>query len=1798
MLLLVTTLCWLISITAAISPPAVADQNLLVDTGCETLEEVGWDDGSLWEVWEGYVACQASSEIGVSGSHRAECDDSYGCQVVQYVDLNSFADNIDDGTLALRVGAWIGGTGVGFGGGGDEMELAGRKMQQMAIAKSTARKMFLAQCDNQCPIDEGPPMMAKGRKFEGASFSGSGSSFPSGSSAGGDCGCEDEPPMEIPMSRRMHAQVAHRRRMMAQSGCMCPPPEPPMMLEGHRMSMASFGGSGSGCDQFPPPMMESSRKMHMSAMPPEPFCDPFGPSMIGMIQVVFYDEDGDEIGDRVSFGSAHDTEELYLHERSLCIPVGAREAEFQLLLADFSYYDEPFFVIHDTRSASYTPVLPALGTQLLLNPGAELDFADLACDSQAWIQFVGSPRPNDDVIREFPEANRGFLGYYDWEAAMYQKVDISAFAATIDAGEAAATISVYLGGVDFEDDGAEVEIRFYTDSDLTDALDGGYSDTDVVYAEHRDYETGFVQRWLQVCVPVSARYAKVTAWFYRSDGVMNDASADWFTFYINQSQPNPTPELGKNIILDGKADQPLVDVDACNMAWQIDDWQDDYLRRNDDNQFHGDGWMYQMIDISPFAALIDAGDIEVFVSAALGALYNTDEWTEIYVEFYEDDEMDDYVTDIFLSGPEPDMRNDDTGIIHRERGSCWAPRHTHAGVQGDGLGSWQPLTTSIAGARYIVVWLEHSWPSLSDNITVTLTQISTMPPNLIKDHDAETGKAAWIQTDDQLGIITYDDLYNVREWGGDPAVAACPGWNTFVGPGDSNSVLAHQLISICQYNRTVDAGGQTFHFSAMLGGNGNQPESFTVTLKWILEDGEYSTEPDVVLGPVTAEERLYTEGFVRRTLTGVVPTGARIAEVTLSAPGVSSNDAMVDQMELYMTSATPTVSLTENPHIHRGEHIGPNLIVNGDAEGGNTSSWSPATMVATQYASTTHPGVAATHASPTAGNYFFDATGLSTATIVQTITVPSEYFTSIDAGSQIAELSAWIGGKEVQLDVLAVTAILQPSNVMVHLRSPTLCEREGHSGLMFRNTTASVPALTRSIQIIVEATALDADGADVYIDDIFFGFPSAATPIPPTDTSSPAAVTSPAPTVTNATTDAPNSTDAGSSTTAPPVSTSSATDNNTTTAVPPVSTTNPSTTNPPSPSTSEAPANATNALITTTEAPVRVVVDTPRPSTAQPIPPTTSQTAASAAPTSLQLPPSLVPGPTQAPVMPTIVVEASTTNSRNITIDVTAFAACGSTVQIEAFVEARISIAISPSDVISCRPAFPGVVCTYRNLDLITAGSIQQQQIHLELLIEAPSYYGNSITFVFTAACLDNVDSSVLAGSMPIQDGNGTALPTTHSQLSTSTDGHVVSEVTTGTFAPLEPGVAPPTPRPVVPNPTPAPLQTTNAPPPAARISGAALGIFGFQGQQVSCLEPLFGTWVAFIIFMIAFFFVRIALGRRDKDEIPNTHEKIPQWRSLAIQHPYMGMFLPCHAQCVFIHIVNPFSHVLAVIMSAAVLVRFVTSHSDDSMTSLWIYSCIAIAIAQPWKHMLQYFYDNWTYDPKELEIEEELYRAAMGRKRSSALVSNLRNSCLEMPASKTGLENFVDLSEIELVEEYGEDEDELPTIVATADDRRKQQPTSALAKKGSKKDGKSSSFVQFSAVPEISSADQESDDDDDAFPVDDLKVTVQTSRYILYGHGGNAVFAVVVSFLTYALISAFGREMRCDRFVALLWRALALDAVVLQSFALGAAWIYRWMTASATEPLPHDKKEDKMQHKEALWSELHPFQGDRRRIQ
>ena len=192
---------------------------------------------------------------------------------------------------------------------------------------------------------------------------------------------------------------------------------------------------------------------------------------------------------------------------------------------------------------------------------------------------------------------------------------------------------------------------------------------------------------------------------------------------------------------------------------------------------------------------------------------------------------------------------------------------------------------------------------------------------------------------------------------------------------------------------------------------------------------------------------------------------------------------------------------------------GANLLQNPGAEagaGGTDSSgampppgWTvTGDLTTVQYGASGGFPTAAVSAGIGGGNNFFAGGNSPLSTATQTVDV-SGSAAAIDAGTITASLSADLGGYATQDDSMAVTATyLSASGASLGsltIGPVTAADRNGQTTLLPRAAAGSVPAGTRSIEVVMTATRQEGTFNDGYADNLSLslGSGSASAPPPP-----------------------------------------------------------------------------------------------------------------------------------------------------------------------------------------------------------------------------------------------------------------------------------------------------------------------------------------------------------------------------------------------------------------------------------------------------------------------------------------------------------------------------------------------------------------------------------------------------------------------------------------------------------------------------------------------------------------------------
>ncbi|HEX8122770.1 MAG TPA: thrombospondin type 3 repeat-containing protein [Solirubrobacteraceae bacterium] len=180
-------------------------------------------------------------------------------------------------------------------------------------------------------------------------------------------------------------------------------------------------------------------------------------------------------------------------------------------------------------------------------------------------------------------------------------------------------------------------------------------------------------------------------------------------------------------------------------------------------------------------------------------------------------------------------------------------------------------------------------------------------PGAESDSDAATSN----NTDVDVDEFSETGQFNAVKYGGGnfPSMAVSSqiggGANFFTG-GEVTLSTGQQDISLAGAAAEIDANDVDYSFSAYLGGYLNHDDNALVRLRFL--DGASSPlGTEVVIGPVTKENRANTTTLLLRGTDGRVPPLARTARITveLRREDGTSNDGYADNLTLTLAEAPP-----------------------------------------------------------------------------------------------------------------------------------------------------------------------------------------------------------------------------------------------------------------------------------------------------------------------------------------------------------------------------------------------------------------------------------------------------------------------------------------------------------------------------------------------------------------------------------------------------------------------------------------------------------------------------------------------------------------------------------------------------------------------------------------------------------------------------------------------------------------------------------------------------------------------------
>lgn len=122
------------------------------------------------------------------------------------------------------------------------------------------------------------------------------------------------------------------------------------------------------------------------------------------------------------------------------------------------------------------------------------------------------------------------------------------------------------------------------------------------------------------------------------------------------------------------------------------------------------------------------------------------------------------------------------------------------------------------------------------------------------------------------------------------------GKSFFAGGPDAPQSAATQTITLAVPAADIDSGHVQYMLSGWLGGYSGQNDNVTVTAKFLGQSG--TAIGSAAIGPVMAADRHSATALVERTVSGQLPSGARIVEVTMTMVRTDGayNDGYADNL--------------------------------------------------------------------------------------------------------------------------------------------------------------------------------------------------------------------------------------------------------------------------------------------------------------------------------------------------------------------------------------------------------------------------------------------------------------------------------------------------------------------------------------------------------------------------------------------------------------------------------------------------------------------------------------------------------------------------------------------------------------------------------------------------------------------------------------------------------------------------------------------------------------------------------------
>ena len=192
-------------------------------------------------------------------------------------------------------------------------------------------------------------------------------------------------------------------------------------------------------------------------------------------------------------------------------------------------------------------------------------------------------------------------------------------------------------------------------------------------------------------------------------------------------------------------------------------------------------------------------------------------------------------------------------------------------------------------------------------------------------------------------------------------------------------------------------------------------------------------------------------------------------------------------MKTWLLAAACVAVMVASSRDADAQVFGSNLVVNGDAETGSTTGFTPSgDFSAILYNQGGYPGVGDPGVSA-GGQYLFTGGNVPSSSGMQVIDI-SAGAANVDAGTVTFSLSALLGGYSSQGDNATVSiSFLSSGNFNLGgaaIGPVTPVDRNDQTGLLNRETSGIIPIGTRSISLMLQLTRTNGSANDGYADNL------------------------------------------------------------------------------------------------------------------------------------------------------------------------------------------------------------------------------------------------------------------------------------------------------------------------------------------------------------------------------------------------------------------------------------------------------------------------------------------------------------------------------------------------------------------------------------------------------------------------------------------------------------------------------------------------------------------------------------------